>query len=548
MAAENFELEILLKTRAQLSDLIKTKQSLKDVADETKKVGATSKDTEAQFGNSLKGVQGGLRDVISPITMLRRTWFQVGIAWALTGGTIIAAINDISNKIKELNDLSIKYGKSTEELSKEIYGYNIATEQAKIATYGLAIAQQSLGKGADQAKSKVVESTGEMIIFYTRYREIIDKLTKNPFAPFDPGFLKNLPPSLSSKEATEKITKAGEEAIRSDIRNVAIRNNLEKQAQDALKGTFQLKKESIEKEAGILKEARANEEEITNFKLLSLERLSRDRDRILNSMQNSTLKAQGNEREAFLNNIAFETQAFRDEWGDDGRMMEIRRNFTDASIAEFNRSRLGLITNLQAMEGFTKQSVNAMKSSFTSFFSDVFSGQLKTAKEYFMAFLQDIMNAWSRAMAEMVVSNILMPDSKKSKSSGILGVLGAVSSVAGLFGGGGAAVAGKGNVAGMLQGQGKTLLPKGYADGGWAGLNGPEVSVVGEREPEFITPLSMMNSGGGSGTKNVYYFIQAVDARSFSDIVASNPDAIVAVTEDAIRRNKSIRKTIRNLT
>jgi hypothetical protein len=37
---------------------------------------------------------------------------------------------------------------------------------------------------------------------------------------------------------------------------------------------------------------------------------------------------------------------------------------------------------------------------------------------------------------------------------------------------------------------------KGYATGGWAGLNGPELAWVGEREPELVTPLSKLQATG----------------------------------------------------
>ena len=261
-------------------------------------------------------------------------------------------------------------------------------------------------------------------------------------------------------------------------------------------------------------------------------------------MQNSTLKSLGNEKEAFLNNLAFETNAFKDEWGDDGRMMKIRKDFTDASIQEFNRARLGLITNFQAMGDFTKQSVGAMKSSFTSLFQDAFGGQLKTAREYFMAFLQDIVNAWSRAMAEMAATQILAP--KQSKTSQALGI---VSSIASIFGGGapttGSAITPGTTSTPRIEGAFAQATPR--AHGGWVGQNGPELVLAGENEPEMVTPLSKMNNAGGQSTKNVYYFIQAVDPRSFAEIVASNPEAIVAVTERAIESSKRIRRTIRSL-
>jgi len=37
----------------------------------------------------------------------------------------------------------------------------------------------------------------------------------------------------------------------------------------------------------------------------------------------------------------------------------------------------------------------------------------------------------------------------------------------------------------------------GYASGGWAGLHGPELALVGERGPEYIIPNHQLTRGGG---------------------------------------------------
>ncbi|HEV8282349.1 MAG TPA: hypothetical protein VGQ02_10840 [Candidatus Limnocylindrales bacterium] len=36
-----------------------------------------------------------------------------------------------------------------------------------------------------------------------------------------------------------------------------------------------------------------------------------------------------------------------------------------------------------------------------------------------------------------------------------------------------------------------------YQSGGWAGLKGPELAIIGEHEPELVTPLSKLGGGGG---------------------------------------------------
>jgi hypothetical protein len=72
----------------------------------------------------------------------------------------------------------------------------------------------------------------------------------------------------------------------------------------------------------------------------------------------------------------------------------------------------------------------------------------------------------------------------------------------------------------------------GFANGGIVPTNGPV--IVGERGPELlvgasgnrVVPNNALNGGG-----SVTYNISAVDARSFKELVASDPSFIYAVTE-----------------
>ena len=86
--------------------------------------------------------------------------------------------------------------------------------------------------------------------------------------------------------------------------------------------------------------------------------------------------------------------------------------------------------------------------------------------------------------------------------------------------------AGTGTGGGLIGGFGKLL---GFADGGTIGTNAPV--VVGERGPEIISGAAgktvTPNSGMGA---NVTYNINAVDARSFQQMVAADPSFIYAVT------------------
>jgi lambda family phage tail tape measure protein len=97
-------------------------------------------------------------------------------------------------------------------------------------------------------------------------------------------------------------------------------------------------------------------------------------------------------------------------------------------------------------------------------------------------------------------------------------------------------------------GGGGSLFPAlfglpGFANGGIIGSNGPV--VVGERGPEILTGAagrSVIPNEALGGSTNVTYNINAVDASSFRNLVASDPEFIFAVTEQGRRRQPGQRR------
>ena len=81
----------------------------------------------------------------------------------------------------------------------------------------------------------------------------------------------------------------------------------------------------------------------------------------------------------------------------------------------------------------------------------------------------------------------------------------------------------------------------GFADGGY--IPGNKMAIVGERGPELFMPSgsgtiipNFANGGAGAGVTNVTYNINAVDARSFKQLVAQDPEFIYNVTLAGSRR------------
>ena len=98
------------------------------------------------------------------------------------------------------------------------------------------------------------------------------------------------------------------------------------------------------------------------------------------------------------------------------------------------------------------------------------------------------------------------------------------------------ATGGTSNIVGAL---GKLL---GFADGGYVATNGPV--LVGERGPEIVSgiggrtvipndQLGSIGTGGGE----VNYYITAVDALSFRQMIARDPEFLYAVTEKGRQRS-----------
>jgi hypothetical protein len=97
-----------------------------------------------------------------------------------------------------------------------------------------------------------------------------------------------------------------------------------------------------------------------------------------------------------------------------------------------------------------------------------------------------------------------------------------------------------GGTSDIIGGIGKLL---GFADGGYVATNGPV--LVGERGPEIVSgiggrtviPNDQLGSALGGGGGSVNYYITAVDALSFRQMVARDPEFLYAVTEKGRQRS-----------
>ena len=65
--------------------------------------------------------------------------------------------------------------------------------------------------------------------------------------------------------------------------------------------------------------------------------------------------------------------------------------------------------------------------------------------------------------------------------------------------------------------------------------------------PEAVIPQKDWGKGnGGGGDTHNHFYIQAVDAKSFSDLVRRNPGAIVGVVGEDLKGNGPLRSAMRS--
>lgn len=176
----------------------------------------------------------------------------------------------------------------------------------------------------------------------------------------------------------------------------------------------------------------------------------------------------------------------------------------------------------KAFEEYADEATNAAKQAERIFqkttqgMEDAIVGFAKTGKFEFKSFMNSILEELLRSQVRQLIAQIFSI-------------------------GGGNRIGGGGGSSGFFGSVGKLL---GFANGGIIPTNSPV--LVGERGPELLSGAAgrvvTPNEQMGFGTTNVVYNISAVDARSFKELVASDPSFIYAVTEQGRRTVPSSRR------
>lgn len=210
----------------------------------------------------------------------------------------------------------------------------------------------------------------------------------------------------------------------------------------------------------------------------------------------------------------------------------------------FSGLKKGLQESLDALEKWadtglqTAQKLfSGMQQFFQTLFYDAFTGQLKTAKDYFVAWGQQILKIFSDVLSDMVTywieSQLWKIFGDKSEKSVIPGVdLGIIKVI-----GGGGKTGGSG--AGGA-----------FAAGGWIrepivglGLSSGKSYTFGEKGPEYVSP----NGQAGGETHIHYHSTVVVKAWDFADVYGHKAE-IQGIINESLRRQGSVAKSVNKYT
>lgn len=163
--------------------------------------------------------------------------------------------------------------------------------------------------------------------------------------------------------------------------------------------TFQLKRKQIQ-------------EEFTDQKMEELNReATYERQMGLLSIEDYNAELQ--KYKAYLEQRLKDYEEYSDKWIEITQKIQQTNEKLSVSTADswqkgLNESTLDWDNWGRHVEDIAASAAYGMERSFSNFFSDALRGELKSLGDYFKSFLDSIVDAWSRAMAEMITKQILV--------------------------------------------------------------------------------------------------------------------------------------------
>lgn len=420
----NKEMEVLIKMKADVN------MALKKVQDALKKV-------EDGAGKSNISMTKAFNKAISPATNLIRTFNRVALVAGVTFGAIAKLVSNSRIEMSKLDQESIKLGMTTEQLSKQIYGFNIATKEAKIGASSFMMILQSLKNLSIELGAKISESIGSAAISVRAENLAEEELSKTNanrinFSLMGGGI--NIPvPFYQYTAAGKDLKERSKATARQQLEKESFQRifNSEEGREDRQKfvsiidqlsmGSAALKKKLFYQEIEGLKKKYGEEMDLEKLTTAFANNQAQERTMQMLKLQAQELKAKGNSIAAMKTEDEAALIAFKKIWGEDGEMVDAFKKAQEGELVAAGQVRAEQLLRLQAQELHAKgQTIAALdandKAALIAFkkiwgedgeMVDAFTKaqeKMRQASTTMYKTFQDVANALSSSLSENMTS------------------------------------------------------------------------------------------------------------------------------------------------
>lgn len=349
-------------------------------------------DTEKNINRSNKSFAGTFKEATKPLNEFISVFRKVGFYAGVTIGALQLAMDNLKKTISEVDEVATQFGVSSSDMSKQMYGFDVATNSARIGVNAYKDDLNALGRAGVWLSSVLAKLRGTA--------DVINAVGQNPALgnmSFDEASAEVLRKQRLANQNSPEVAK-----VRAGLYTEMQKNELSET--DFKRKQLQIRADSLKKwgvEAGYVNAWLKTE---TNI-------LDKDRTRELMKNNANRLKSEGETLKAMKieQDLAFD--AYVDKVGGDGELVAEFQAGQEAMLRKARETALGITA-------FWDNMASDMSSNFSSIFGDAFRGELKSAKDYFKSFALSIADNFSQMISKMITNMIMFGNASGQGSIG----------------------------------------------------------------------------------------------------------------------------------
>lgn len=492
------------------------------------------------FRANVKAFSNSTKDSLQPLLLMRQAWMKAGLAIGVTIGTISKGVNEIERLRKEVQAMDIsavRLGMTTAELSKKMYGFNVATLNARIGMgEGHAVVEnvRNVGRGLVSGAANVWGGASKT----WRAASTLGITPSSPTflgaaASVINGIRTGATPGLwgsAVKGATnQKLAEEEERKARSQ-EALKINEEMTRKTKQLDLSAYEYKKYLLRQEVEIAKISGADKIRLRQYEAAEAQRIEEDRSIVFNNQQALRLKAEGRTLDALRIEQANALIEFKRQFGGDGEMV---RAFIEGQQTMYKEAQLtywGLKSEFNIYRGGIVEGIAGLENAIGGFY-DVTTGSFRSINEVVADFGRTIIGVLQKMIAQFLIAKAVTGLTSFFSGGTIVGGVG-----------GQTVSTGGQSIGGHVFNTAWTPYHNGGIIRAHNGLAVDEVPIIAQTGERVLSrrqtrDLEGLLSGNKNRPSQVVYNIYAIDAPSFVAMCQRNPEGIHAVVADIDRRN-----------